>query len=67
VVLALDGVLPFELGIPQRIFGRAKDASGAPLYEVVTCSARPPGEVRAEADFTILVTHGPEALASADT
>ncbi|MHC3424268.1 GlxA family transcriptional regulator [Streptomyces sp. DT18] len=67
VVLALDGVLPFELGIPQRIFGRAKDAGGAPLYEVVTCSVRPPGEVRAEADFTILVAHGPEALATADT
>ncbi|EDY43564.1 GlxA family transcriptional regulator [Streptomyces sp. SPB074] len=67
VVLALDGVLPFELGIPQRIFGRARDASGAPLYEVVTCSTRPPGPVRAEADFTILVAHGPEALAHADT
>lgn len=25
VVLALDGVLPFELGITQRIFTRAKD------------------------------------------
>ncbi|NEE40405.1 AraC family transcriptional regulator, partial [Streptomyces sp. SID7982] len=23
VVLALDGALPFELGIPQRIFGRS--------------------------------------------
>ncbi|WP_433341448.1 GlxA family transcriptional regulator [Streptomyces sp. CA-253872] len=67
VVLALDGVLPFELGIPQRIFGRAKDRSGAPLYEVVTCSARPPGPVRAEADFAIMVANGPEVLASADT
>jgi len=25
VVLALDGLLPFELGIPHRIFGRPKD------------------------------------------
>ncbi|WAU85652.1 helix-turn-helix domain-containing protein [Streptomyces sp. Qhu-G9] len=67
VVLALDGVLPFELGIPQRIFGRAKDTKGRSLYEVVTCSIRPPGPVEAEADFSILVENGPEALATADT
>ncbi|MFJ6569977.1 GlxA family transcriptional regulator [Streptomyces sp. NPDC091292] len=69
VVLALDGVLPFELGIPQRIFGRAFSQTGRrrALYEVVTCSVRPPGPVRAEADFSILVENGPEALATADT
>jgi transcriptional regulator GlxA family with amidase domain len=67
VVLALDGLLPFELGIPHRIFGRARDARGRPLYEVVTCSVRPPGPVRTDADFAVLVDHGPEALATADT
>ncbi|MFB8352408.1 GlxA family transcriptional regulator [Streptomyces niveus] len=67
VVLALDGVLPFELGIPQRIFGRAKSPEGAPLYDVVTCSVRPPGPVRTDADFDILVENGPEAIATADT
>ncbi len=67
VVLALDGVIPFELGIPQRIFGRARDAAGRPLYEVVTCSVRAPGPVRSDADFAILVEHGPQALATADT
>ncbi|AZM53872.1 AraC family transcriptional regulator [Streptomyces sp. WAC 01529] len=67
VVLALDGVIPFELGIPQRIFGLARDAEARPLYEVVTCSVRPPGPVRSDADFAILVEHGPEALATADT
>ncbi|GHC60624.1 GlxA family transcriptional regulator [Streptomyces flavofungini] len=67
VVLALDGVIPFELGIPQRIFGRARNAAGDRLYEVVTCSVRPPGPVRTDADFAILVEHGPEALATADT
>ncbi|QEV22353.1 helix-turn-helix domain-containing protein [Streptomyces alboniger] len=66
-VLAMDGVIPFELGIPQRIFGLARDAEGRPLYEVVTCSVRPPGPVRSDADFAILVEHGPEALATADT
>ncbi|WP_172386754.1 GlxA family transcriptional regulator [Streptomyces sp. MNP-20] len=66
-VLVMDGVIPFELGIPQRIFGRARDAGGRRLYEVVTCSVRPPGPVRTDADFAVLVEHGPEALAAADT
>lgn len=34
---------------------------------MVTCSIRPPGRVEAEADFSILVENGPEALATADT
>ncbi|MEU3659328.1 helix-turn-helix domain-containing protein [Streptomyces sp. NPDC032940] len=67
VVLALDGLLPFELGIPLRIFGLARDDGGRPLYEVVTCSVRPPGPVRTDADFAIMVENGPEALAGADT
>ncbi|MET8825957.1 helix-turn-helix domain-containing protein [Streptomyces sp. NPDC004610] len=67
VVLALDGLLPFELGIPHRIFGRPRDPLGRPLYEVVTCSVRPPGPVRTDADFAIEVPHGPQALATADT
>ncbi|MFJ7077754.1 GlxA family transcriptional regulator [Streptomyces sp. NPDC098781] len=67
VVLALDGLLPFELGIPHRIFGRPKDALGRHLYEVVTCSVRPPGPVRTDADFAVQVEHGPEILATADT
>ncbi|MFD5857915.1 GlxA family transcriptional regulator [Streptomyces chartreusis] len=61
VVLALDGVYPFELGIPSRIFGAADGR-----YEVLTCSVdgKP---VRSNADFTIGVQHGPEILATADT
>ncbi|MFC4115035.1 GlxA family transcriptional regulator [Nonomuraea zeae] len=61
VVLALDGVYPFELGIPQRVFGTADGR-----YEVLTCTAdgRP---VRTSADFAITTDHGPEALATADT
>ncbi|WP_326741762.1 MULTISPECIES: helix-turn-helix domain-containing protein [unclassified Streptomyces] len=70
-VLALDGLLPFELGIPQRIFGRAfgqePHEEGRSLYEVVTCSVRAPGPVGTDADFTITVEHGPETLATADT
>ncbi|MFJ9147734.1 GlxA family transcriptional regulator [Streptomyces sp. NPDC102270] len=61
VVLALDGVYPFELGIPSRILGAADGR-----YEVMTCTVdgRP---VRSNADFTIGVEHGPEILATADT
>ncbi|MEV6795515.1 helix-turn-helix domain-containing protein [Streptomyces sp. NPDC051320] len=66
-VLALDGLLPFELGIPHRIFDRPVGPDGRRLYEVVTCSVRPPGPVRTDADFSITVEQGPEALAPADT
>ncbi|MGW0611595.1 GlxA family transcriptional regulator [Streptomyces sp. NPDC002788] len=61
VVLALDGVYPFELGIPSRILGAADGR-----YEVLTCSVDG-GPVRTDADFGITVEHGPEALATADT
>jgi transcriptional regulator GlxA family with amidase domain len=61
VVLALDGVYPFELGIPSRILGAADGR-----YEVLTCTVdgRP---VRTNADFGITVDHGPEVLATAGT
>ncbi|MFD6419166.1 helix-turn-helix domain-containing protein [Streptomyces sp. NPDC060194] len=66
VVLALDGVVPFELGIPARIFGLTRTAGGDPLYEVLTC-ALAPGRVRTQADFEVHVEHGAQALATADT
>ncbi|MGW2180345.1 GlxA family transcriptional regulator [Streptomyces sp. NPDC001732] len=66
VVLALDGVYPFEMTIPVRIFGTAEGPDGEPLYEVLTCSldGRP---VRTSADFSITVEHGAEVFATADT
>ncbi|KAA9105861.1 GlxA family transcriptional regulator [Microbacterium rhizomatis] len=61
VVLAPDGVYPFDLGIPARVLGAANG-----LYEVVTCSAD--GEpVQTNSDFSISVQRGPEALRNADT
>ncbi|MER6138950.1 helix-turn-helix domain-containing protein [Streptomyces sparsogenes] len=65
-VLALDGVVPFELGIPARIFGAARDGAGNPLYTVTTCSldGRP---VRAEADYGLTVSHDASLLAGVDT
>ena len=59
-VLALNGVCPFELGIPSRIFGSVEG-----LYEVSTCSVDG-GAVRTAADFAIAVEHGPELLDGAD-
>ncbi|MFJ8362479.1 GlxA family transcriptional regulator [Streptomyces sp. NPDC093984] len=60
-VLALEGVHPFELGIPSRVLGAADGR-----YEVLTCTAdgRP---VRTSADYTIGVQYGPEILDTADT
>ncbi len=68
-VLARQVVLPIELGIVHQIFGQARSgasAAGQPLYEVATCALEP-GEVRTDADFTVTVSHGAEALAEADT
>ncbi|MGW8379082.1 helix-turn-helix domain-containing protein [Streptomyces sp. ODS28] len=60
-VLALEGVYPFELGIPQRVFGVTPER-----YEVATCSVDG-GPVRTDGDFALSVAHGPELLGSADT
>lgn len=66
VVLVRPGVLPIELGIVHRLFGEARSSAGEPLYEVVTCTLEP-GEVAADADFTIMVRNGLDALDTADT
>lgn len=62
----MDGVVPFELGIPARIFGAARDRNGESLYSVVTCTAdgRP---VRTDADYMITVEHDARQVALADT
>lgn len=61
VVLALDGVYPFELGIPNRVFGTADGR-----YRVITCSidGQP---VRSNSDFDIAVAHDASVLETADT
>lgn len=66
VVLVLDGVIPFDLGIPARVLNEALDAQGQRLYNVSTCSiGRRP--VRTNADYSVLVDHDEQALTSADT
>src|SRR5437868_4869242 len=66
VVLALEGVHPFELSIPKLIFGTALGADGLPLYEVLTCGLDG-GPVQTDADFAIAVQLGAEAFEVADT
>ncbi len=65
-VLALDGVLLFDLGIPARVLNEARDAEGRNLYDVVTCSLRG-GAVRTSADLVIAVGRDESVLAEADT
>ncbi|OKK20489.1 AraC family transcriptional regulator [Streptomyces sp. CB00455] len=65
-VLAVEGVAPFELGMPSRVFGNARAEDGTPLYQVTVCTADGM-PVMSDAGFTIGVAAGPEALAAADT
>ncbi|MGW0184580.1 GlxA family transcriptional regulator [Streptomyces sp. NPDC003362] len=60
-VLALDGVYPFELGIPARILGAAEGH-----YDVRVCSADG-GPVGTNAGFAVTPEHGPDVLEWADT
>ncbi|HEY7176952.1 MAG TPA: helix-turn-helix domain-containing protein [Micromonosporaceae bacterium] len=66
VVLALDEVVAYDLGVPTQIFHGARDAHGWRYYDVriVTVDGKP---AHSSAGFTITPDHGPDAIASADT
>jgi transcriptional regulator GlxA family with amidase domain len=66
VVIALDGVIPFEFAIPARLFGAARDEAGRSLYEVITASVDGRA-VRTNADFMISPSADLSAISSADT
>ena len=65
-LLALDGVVAFDLGTPPQVLGAARDDAGRRLYEVrvATPDAAP---VTSSAGFTLATGHGLETLAWADT
>ncbi|TDD62633.1 helix-turn-helix domain-containing protein [Kribbella antibiotica] len=65
-VLALPGVVPFELGIAARIFGRALTSDDEPLYDVITCSVDG-APVQTSDDYSITVQHDASVLATVDT
>jgi len=62
-VLALDGVVAFDLGVPSQVFHAARDAADQRLYQVRVCGA----PVRSAAGFTVVPEHDLSILATADT
>jgi transcriptional regulator GlxA family with amidase domain len=66
-MLALDGVVGFDLGVPPQVFGAARDAGNGFLYSVTTCGDGP-GPVRPErGGFHVVPDHDLGPLATADT
>ncbi|WP_158884772.1 GlxA family transcriptional regulator [Amycolatopsis anabasis] len=63
-VLALDGVLAFDLSTPIEVFTRTRLPDGRAAYRVGVCAATPTVETEA---FTLRPHRGLEALADADT
>jgi hypothetical protein len=63
-VLALDGVLAFDLSTPVEVFGRVRLPDGRRAYVVRVCA--PADEVDANL-FTLRAPWGLDALAGADT
>src|SRR5262245_25780837 len=65
-VLALDDVVPFDLGVATQLFYAARDAANERLYTVQV--GTPTGEpVRTSAGYTVAPDHGPGLIAEADT
>ena len=63
-VLALDGVIAFDLGIACEVFARVRLSDGTPAYGVRLCGER--GGVRASA-FDLRVPGRLREIAAADT
>ncbi|MEU5695081.1 helix-turn-helix domain-containing protein [Actinosynnema sp. NPDC020468] len=63
-VLALDGVVPFDLSVPVEVFGRAVLPDGTRPYDVRVCAPRPQVDAGA---FTLTAPHDLTALDVADT
>jgi transcriptional regulator GlxA family with amidase domain len=63
-VIALDGVVPFDLAVPCEVFGRARHPDGSAAYQVRVCG--PSDEVDAGA-FALRPRWDLGGLASADT
>lgn len=64
-VLAVPEVKPFDLSMPSTLLG-AVELHGRPAYEVTVCTAAP-GTVAASGGIEVVIRHGLEAVAVADT
>jgi transcriptional regulator GlxA family with amidase domain len=65
-VLALPGVIAFELATPARILESAHSPGDPARYQVRTCTLDG-APVQSSSDYRIAVDHGAELLADADT
>ncbi|MFI5915637.1 GlxA family transcriptional regulator [Dactylosporangium sp. NPDC051541] len=65
-ILVMDGLVPFDLGTPNQIFGTARDETGQRKYKTQVCSpgARP---VETAGGFKVMPDHGLELLDQVDT
>ena len=63
-ILALNGVVSFDLGIACEVFGQARLAGGEPAYRVEVCGEA--GRIRTRA-FDLDLRHGLDRIALADT
>ncbi|MFI6584231.1 GlxA family transcriptional regulator [Embleya sp. NPDC050493] len=65
-ILALDGVIGFDLTTPIQAFGRSRLPDGRPAYRVRVCALEAGADVDA-GEFTLRAPWGLDALAEADT
>ncbi|WP_432981735.1 GlxA family transcriptional regulator [Dactylosporangium sp. CA-233914] len=65
-VVALDGVVPFDLGTPTQIFGTARDETGHRKYKTLVCTpgGRP---VTTAAGYRVTPDHGLDLTERAGT
>jgi transcriptional regulator GlxA family with amidase domain len=63
-VLALEGVVAFDLGTPTQVFNAARRPDRQRLYEVRVCGT---GPIRSTAGFTVVPDFDLSELATADT
>jgi len=63
-VLALDGVVAFDLGVPTQVFNAARRPDRQRLYEVRICGD---GPVHSTAGYTVTPDYGLDELETADT
>jgi transcriptional regulator GlxA family with amidase domain len=63
-VVALDGVVAFDLGVPSQVFGAARNGGGDRLYDVRVCG---PGPVESTAGFAVVPAYDMSVLHEAET
>ncbi|SDQ86543.1 GlxA family transcriptional regulator [Quadrisphaera sp. DSM 44207] len=67
VVLALDGVIAFDLAVPLETFGRTRLPDGTSAYRVLTAAASGPDRDVDAGAFRLRPQRGLDALVEADT